>query len=234
MASRPENGNALRHGLYSPRVVQMMRGVLGRDADGLRLTRNVALAFVPAAVAGILLNHTIKATLFSDWPVLGALAVGGLWMIWLGGSGDHGHDDVAAIPWRTALGIGFFQTLALWPGVSRSMVTIAGGMLLGVHAVSAAEFSFLLGLPTLGAACVYDLVGNLHVAAETGHPSMFQQIGAAPALLGISVATLSAALAVRWLLSFLTRHGLAPFGWYRLALAAVVAALIVSGSLGVG
>jgi len=114
------------------------------------------------------------------------------------------------------------------------MVTIAGGMLLGVHAVSAAEFSFLLGLPTLGAACLYDLVGNLHGAAETGHPSMFQQIGAANALLGISVATLSAALAVRWLLSFLTRHGLAPFGWYRLALAVVVAALIVSGSLGVG
>ena len=245
---RPETKEALRAylifvqggailavlGLYWPRVVQMTRGVLGRDADGLRLTRNVALAFVPAAVAGVLLNHMIKATLFSDWPVLGALAVGGLWMIWLGGSGDHGHDDVAAIPWRTALGIGFFQTLALWPGVSRSMVTIAGGMLLGVHAVAAAEFSFLLGLPTLGAACVYDLVGNLHVAAETGHPSMFQQIGAAPALLGISVATLSAALAVRWLLSFLTRHGLAPFGWYRLALAAVVAALIVSGSLGVG
>jgi len=113
-------------------------------------------------------------------------------------------------------------------------VTIAGGMLLGVHAVAAAEFSFLLGVPTLGAACVYDLVGNLRGAAETGHPSMFQQIGAAPALLGVSVATLSAALAVRWLLSFLTRHGLAPFGWYRLALSVVLAALIVSTGLNVG
>ena len=245
---RPETKDALRAylifvqggailavlGLYWPRIVQMTRGLLGRDADGFRLARNLGIAFVPAAVTGVLLNHTIKAMLFSDWPVLGALAVGGLWMIWLGGSGDHGHDDVAAISWQTALGIGLFQTLALWPGVSRSMVTIAGGMLLGVHAVAAAEFSFLLGVPTLGAACAYDLVSNLHGAAEAGHPSMFQQIGAAPALLGVSVATLSAALAVRWLLSFLTRHGLAPFGWYRLALSLVIAVLIVSTGFGIG
>jgi len=245
---RPETKDALRAylifvqggailavlGLYWPRIVQMTRGILARDANGLLLARNLGIAFVPAAIVGVLLNHAIKATLFSDWPVLGALAVGGLWMIWLGGSGDHGHDDVAAISWQTALGIGLFRTLALWRGVSRSLLTIAGGMLLGVHAVAAAEFSFLLGVPTLGAACVFDLVSNLRGAAETGHPSMFQQIGAAPALLGVSVATLSAALAVRWLLSFLTRHGLAPFGWYRLALSLVIAALIVSTGFGIG
>ena len=211
--------------LYWPRVIQMARGLLGRDLDGARLAGNVALAFVPAAVAGVLLNKVIKAALFSPWPVLAALAAGGVWMIWLGRGDGRGARDVATISWRTALGIGLFQTLALWPGTSRSMVTIGGGLLLGLSAGAAAEFSFLLGLPTLGAACVHDLAGNLR---HTG-PSMFQQLGAGPMLLGFAVATVSAALAVRWLVSFLTRRGLAPFGWYRLALSAGVATLIVSG-----
>jgi undecaprenyl-diphosphatase len=214
--------------LYWPRIVQMARGLLGRDQDGVRLAGNVALAFVPAAVAGVLLSKAIKATLFSLWPVLAALAAGGVWMVQLGHRDDRGATDVTAISWRTALGIGLFQTLALWPGTSRSMVTIGGGMLLGLSIVAAAEFSFLLGLPTLGAACVHDLVGNLH----HGGPSMFQQLGVPPLVLGFAVATVSAAIAVRWLVSFLTRHGLAPFGWYRLALAALLAALLVSGAMG--
>lgn len=216
--------------LYWPRIVQMVRGLLGRNPGGLRLAGNLALAFVPAAVAGALLSKAIKARLFVDppWPVLAALAAGGLWMIWLGRRDGGGETDVTVVSWRTALGIGLFQTLALWPGTSRSMVTIGGGMVLGLSTVAAAEFSFLLGLPTLGAACLHDLVGNLH----HGGPSMFQQLGARPMLLGFVVATVSAAIAVRWLVSFLTRHGLAPFGWYRLGLAAVLAALIVSGVMG--
>src|SRR5437667_6076619 len=221
-------------GLYRSRVAQMVRGLLGRDRDGLRLAGNVGLAFVPAAVAGVLLSKAIKSTLFSDWPVLAALAAGGLWMIWLGRRSLRGRDDVAAISWRTAPGIGLFQTLALWPGTSRSMVTIGGGMLLGLSAVAAAEFSFLLGLPTLGAACVHDLAGNLRHAAQGGDPSMFQQLGLSPSVPGFPVAAVAAALAVRWLVSFLTRHGLAPFGWYRLVLAAVLGVLLVSGAVSVG
>jgi undecaprenyl-diphosphatase len=216
--------------LYWPRVVQMGRGLLGRDARGLLLAGNLALAFVPAAVAGVLLSKVIKSHLFRDAPVLAALAAGGVWMIWLGRRDVRGGDDVAAMSWRTALGIGLFQTLALWPGTSRSMVTIGGGMLLGLNAVAAAEFSFLLGLPTLGAACLHDLAGNL----QHGGPSMFQQLGTAPLVLGVVLATVSAALAVRWLVSFLTHHGLAPFGWYRLALALALGALVLSGVVGVG
>jgi len=208
--------------LYWPRVVQMVRGILGRDAGGIRLAGNLAIAFVPAAIAGVLLSKGIKGALFRPWPVLAALAAGGLWMIWLGRR-DGGARDVAAMSWRTALGIGLFQTLALWPGTSRSMVTIGGGMVLGLRAAAAAEFSFLLGLPTLGAACVHDLAGNR---------AMFEQLGTGAVLLGVVVAALSAAVAVRWLVSFLTRHGLAPFGWYRLALSAVIAALLLSGALG--
>ena len=214
--------------LYWERIVQMVRGVFGRDPDGVRLAANIVLAFIPAAVVGVLLHKTIKAMLFSDWPVVAALAVGGLWMIWLGGRRAGGKRDVTAISWQTALGIGLFQTLALWPGTSRSMVTIGGGMLLGLSAVPAAEFSFLLGLPTLGAACVHDLAGNL----RHGGPSMFDQLGAGPMALGFVVATVAAVIAVRWLVSFLTRHGLAPFGWYRLVLSAAFAALILAGVAG--
>ena len=214
--------------LYRSRVIQMVRGILGRDPDGVRLAGNLALAFLPAAVAGVLLSRTIKAVLFSPWPVLAALAAGGVWMLWLDRRGARGTRDVTAMSWQTALGIGIFQTLALWPGTSRSMVTIGGGALLGLNMVAAAEFSFLLGLPTLGAACVHDLAGNL----RHGGPSMFQQLGAAPMAVGFAVATVAAVLSVRWLVSFLTRHGLAPFGWYRLALSVAFAALILLGAIG--
>src|SRR6202008_2780444 len=101
---------------------------------------------------------------------------------------------------QTAIGVGLFQILALWPGTSRSMVTIGGGLLLGLNVVAAAQFSFLLGLPTLGAACVHDLAVNL----RHGGPSMFQQLGTVPIVIGFAVATVAAVIAVRWLVSFLT------------------------------
>jgi undecaprenyl-diphosphatase len=218
-------------GLYWPRVHRMLLGVAGRDRDGFRLACAIGIAFVPAALLGLVAGKRIHTWLFGDWPVLAALFVGGVWMVWLGGRPRPGREDLFSIPWATALGIGCFQTLALWPGTSRSMVTIAGGMLLGLSTVAAAEFSFLLGLPTLGAACVHDLVGNLREAAATGAPSMIQQLGAGPLLLGIVVATVAAAIAVKWLIGFLTRHGLAPFGWYRIALAIVFGVLLASGAL---
>ena len=90
--------------------------------------------------------------------------------------------------------------------------------------------AFLLGLPTLGAACLHDLAGNL----RHGGPSMFEQLGAGPVVLGVAVATDSAVLAVRWLVSFLTRHGLAPFGWYRVGLSAVLAVLVGLGVVRLG
>ena len=112
-------------------------------------------------------------------------------------------------------------------------VVRGGGWLGGFVGVALGDLlggpgAFLLGLPTLGAACLHDLVGNL----RHGGPSMFQQLGAGSVVLGVAVATVSAVLAVRWLVSFLTRHGLAPFGWYRLALSAAFAALILAGVAG--
>jgi undecaprenyl-diphosphatase len=219
-------------GLYAQRVAQMARGLFGRDPAGLRLLVHVGLAFLPAALLGPLLDDPIEAHLFYPFPVLSALFLGGLWMIWL----DRAHPSaegagLESLTARSALAIGLFQCAAMWPGTSRSMMTIAGGVLLGLRASSAAEFSFLLGVPTLGAACAYKLVKNLHESAQTGTPNLFEVFGIGTTLTGFAVAALSAALAVRWLVGFLQHHGLAPFGWYRIALTVVLAALLFSGAV---
>jgi len=240
-------------GLYRQRVVQMMKGLLGRDDKGRRLAINLIIAFLPAAALGPLLNDAIERWLFRPWPVLAALFLGGVWMIWLDRAEarrvsarlhehvDHEHDpeDLKAlaehaaptrhvrideITWRTALGIGLFQVAAMWPGTSRSMMTIAGGTLLGLRPRDAAEFSFLLGLPTLGGATVYRLWKNLREAEEAGAATMFETLGWSSVAIGIAVAFVSAALAVKWLVAFLNKHGLGAFGWYRIALCAALGA----------
>ena len=219
-------------GLYWRRVLQMWAGVLGRDRLGLQLLTNLVVAFLPAGLLGPLLDGPIERHLFAAGPVLAALLLGGVWMIWL----DRRHqpevgDPLDGLGWRKALGIGLFQCAAMWPGTSRSMMTIAGGMILGLRASQAAEFSFLLGLPTLGGACLFKLAKNLLTASREGTPNLFEQLGPAPVALGLAVAALSAALAVRWLVGFLQRRGLAPFGWYRIALALLLGAALLSGSL---
>jgi undecaprenyl-diphosphatase len=219
-------------GLYWRRVLQMGAGVLGRDAAGRRLLANLALGFLPAGLLGPLLDDPIEEHLFHAVPVLAALFLGGVWMIWL----DRRRKPETGAPldaldWRQALGIGLFQCAAMWPGTSRSMMTIAGGVLLGLRARDAAEFSFLLGVPTLGGACVYKLAKNLLAASSAGTPNLFEQLGPASVAIGIAVAALSAAAAVRWLVSFLQRHGLAPFGWYRIALAVGLGLLLWSGAV---
>jgi undecaprenyl-diphosphatase len=223
--------------LYRARVWQMLQGLMGRDPQGLRLATNVVIAFLPAAALGAPLAGTIKRHLFFPVPVLSALAVGGVAMIVIGRWHDgrvHARRGASETPPRDvdldaltvgqAAVIGLLQCLAMWPGTSRSMVTIVGGMLVGMKPRPAAEFSFILGLPTLGAACVYSAWRNLR-----GGVNMLDALGTAPLLLGLVVATISAAIAVRWLVSFLTRHGLALFGWYRVALSVVMAVLIWQG-----
>jgi undecaprenyl-diphosphatase len=200
-------------GLYWPRVLGMLRGVAGRDAVGLRLLVNLLIAFVPAAVVGVPLDHWLESHLFRPLPVIAALVGGGVIMIALDRGLPRGTRTVDDVAPRHALWIGLMQCLALWPGTSRAMVVIVGGLLVGLRPRDAAEFSFLLGLPTLGGACAYKLVKEHDAIA---------QLGVAPVVLGIAVATVSAALAVRWLVAFLNRRGLEPFGWYRLGLSAVL------------
>jgi undecaprenyl-diphosphatase len=218
-------------GLYRARVAQMLRGLAGRDPAGRRLLLNLALGFLPAAVLGPLLDDPIEAHLFHATPVLLALVAGGAWMIWLDRRGPlaHGERGLEALDARGALLIGLLQCVAMWPGTSRSMMAIAGGVILGLRPRDAAEFSFLLGVPTLGGACAYKLARNLLDASQGGPPNLFVELGPGAVAIGFAVAAVSAAVAVRWLVGFLNRHGLAPFGWYRIGLAVLLYALHAAG-----
>lgn len=229
-------------GLYRQRVAQMIRGMFGRDAAGRKLFINLLIAFAPAVVLGLLLADSIERLLFYPGPVIGALAVGGLMMIFLGRwqrtffkvdehadpLSAHSFVDIENITWRRALLIGLFQCVAMWPGMSRSMMTIVGGMMIGLRPKQAAEFSFLLGLPTLGGACVYK---GRQFFGDDGGAIIEQLGGAVPIIVGLVVATVAAALAIKWLVGYLNKHGLALFGWYRLALCAVLGVLIWRGVL---
>jgi len=222
-------------GLYWSRFVQMLRGLLGKDNAGIALLINLGIAFAPAAVLGKLLDDWLEAHLFHPAPVVAALALGGLYMIVVdqrrrGGLASprihSGLKNLEDLRPHEALMIGLLQCVAMIPGTSRSMMTITGGYFAGLKPTAAAEFSFLLGVPTLTAACGYKLYKDMYSGEGEG---MVQTLGAAPIIVGVVVAALSAAVAVHWLVGFLGRRGLTPFGWYRLVLAATLLGLIVGG-----
>ena len=209
--------------LYWHQFIIMLLGLFGRSSAGVRLLRNVLLAFLPVATIGFLVHDWIDRYLFSVPAVIAALVGGALLMLWAerwrrrNSSGvGYSKGEPSDLSPRKALGIGLAQCLALWPGTSRSMVTIVGGYLAGLSPVKAAEFSFLVGLPTLAGAAVYK-------SFKSG-PAMIEVFGWSNVLLGGLVAAISAALAVKFLVTFLSRNGLAVFAYYRLILAAVLTA----------
>jgi undecaprenyl-diphosphatase len=215
-------------GLYAGRVRSMTRGLLGRDPAGARLLGRVTCAFLPAAVLGLVFAESIKEHLFGPWPVVLAWALGGgaiLAVAWrrapaAGRTPEEEGKSLAELSVRAALLIGLLQCVAMWPGVSRSLVTIVGGVLAGLSLAAAVEFSFLLGLVTLGAATGYDVMRHGAALNEAYSP---------PALLvGLCFAFVSALLAVHWMVGYLRSHGLTLFGYYRLAVAALVAVLLLT------
>ena len=221
-------------GLYRARVGQMIRGILGRDPAGRKLFINLVIAFIPAAVLGVLLDDLIESHLFRPEPVIAALFIGGIILLCMrrwqdrlyAAQGETDTDrfvDIESLSWRSALTIGFLQCVAMWPGTSRSMMTIVGGMFMGLRPRQAAEFSFLLGLPTLGGACVYKLGKSI---LRDGDGFVTTLGGWAPVIVGILVATFAAAIAIKWLVEWLGNHGLALFGWWRIAVSLFLAASI--------
>jgi undecaprenyl-diphosphatase len=206
--------------LYWRQVVSMFVGLFDRSSSGFRLLRNVVLATIPVVIVGWPASKLIDKYLFSVGIVVAAQIAGAFLMLWaekwrransvVGFSSAQPQDLTP----RKAVGIGFAQCVAIWPGTSRSMVTIVGGYLAGLNPAKAAEFSFLVGLPTLA--------GAAFLKALQSGPAMIEVFGWSHILLGIFVAAVSAALAVKFLVHFLTRHGLALFAYYRLVVAVVL------------
>lgn len=223
-------------GLYRKRVGQMLAGLRGAavniaarrpitalgdsEQQGFKLLGQLLIAFLPAAVFGKLFDETIEKYLFGPLPVIYALVTGGVLMIlveyffWLRDRNRPRISDVNQILYRQALFIGMMQVVAMWPGTSRSMITMIAGLIIGLDMMAAAEFSFLLALPTLGAATLYS--GYMHWQALESSAGML------PLVVGLAVSWLTAIISVKALVKWLTRHGLIPFGVFRILLAGVL------------
>ena len=211
---------------YRARLVAAVIG-LGRDPVSQRFVVNLVVAFLPAAVLGLLFAKSIKRYLFAPVPVALAFVVGALIILWVErrqrlSPSTVRIDSVDAMRWTDALKIGFAQAFALVPGTSRSGATIIGGMLFGLSRPAATEFSFFLAIPTLFAACIYDFVRNR---------ALFSADDLQGLAIGFVAAFVSAFLCVRWLIRYVSRHDFVPFAWYRIAFGLMILATAWSGTV---
>ena len=198
-------------------------GLVRREPAAWAFTRNVVVAFLPAAIVGLLLHKRIEALLGRPDVVAWALIVGGIAILvverFAKARAAPVH-SVAALPLGTALGIGVVQCLAMIPGVSRSGATIMGALAQGVERRTAAEFSFFLAIPTMLGATVVELAKNRGAIGASG------QAGAAEIAVGLVVSFLVALAVVRGFVRLVSRHGFAPFAWYRIAAGAAALLLL--------
>lgn len=190
-------------------------------ARGRRLVVNLLIAFVPVVIVGLPLRAHIKAWLFGAAPVAVALAIGGLVMIVADRrlSREGGTAQVDDISPKQALIVGLFQCFSLIPGTSRSMSTIIGGLACGLRPRVAADFSFLLAVPVLGAATAYELLKEY--AVMTAH------IGPAAMAVGMGVSFVVGWASIAGFIRLLSLKGLAPFGVYRMVAAVAVWLVLV-------
>ncbi|MDO8813603.1 MAG: undecaprenyl-diphosphate phosphatase [Gallionella sp.] len=205
---------------YRAKIASVVSG-LPREQAAQRFAANLVVAFMPAAVLGLLFASKIKQYLFSPVPVALAFIVGGIFILWAE-KRDHKItvESVDDMGWKDALKVGCAQALALIPGMSRSGATIIGGLLFGLSRKAATEFSFFLAIPTLTAATVYEVVKYRHLfhAEDIG---MF--------VAGGITSFISAFLCVRWLLRYISHHDFTVFAWYRIVFGLVVLGTAYSG-----
>src|SRR5512143_232749 len=205
---------------YRAKIMTVVSGIPSQKS-AQRFTINLLIAFMPAAVLGLLFAKAIKDHLFAPVPVAMAFIVGGLVILW---AEKRKHritvESVDAMNWKDALKVGCAQTLALIPGTSRSGATIIGGLFFGLSRKAATEFSFFLAIPTMFAATFYDVYKHrqLFVAEDI---DLF--------LVGSIASFISAFFAVRGLLRYISRHDFTLFAWYRIAFGIVVLATAYSG-----
>jgi undecaprenyl-diphosphatase len=188
-----------------------------------KLYANLVVAFIPAAVLGLLLGGFIKAHLFHAVPVAIAFIVGALVIFWVDrGNRAYRIETTEQMTWLDALKVGFAQCFALIPGTSRSGATIIGGMLFGLSRKAATEFSFFLAVPTLIAAGAYDFLK---------HHALFSAAHLGELAVGLVVSFISAFVVIRWLIRYVATHDFRWFAWYRIAFGVVVLATAWSGAV---
>jgi undecaprenyl-diphosphatase len=199
--------------IYRVKIFSVVMGVFSEPA-AQKFTVNLILAFLPAMVIGVFAYSFIKSVLFSPWVVSIALIVGGIAILAIERAQKtaryHAPEE---IPWPKALAVGLFQCIAMIPGVSRSGATIMGALLVGVERRTAAEFSFLLAIPTMLAATVYDLYKNRDVLTADNLSII---------AVGFLSAFVVAFAVVRTVLNFISKHGFTPFAIYRIVLGIVM------------
>jgi undecaprenyl-diphosphatase len=207
--------------LYREKIVHIVAG-LRSDRDARHFALAVILATVPLLVAGALLSKFVKRVLYASFGVIGvAFVVGGVVMLIVERLRPRADVvDAQRIPVGRALAVGFGQTLALIPGVSRSGGTIVAAMLLGIDRPAAAEFSFFLAMPTMAAAFANEFLEARH------------NLGSARAeeiAVGFVMAFIASALVVKPFLNYVRRSGFAPFAWYRIVLGLALIAAVAAG-----
>lgn len=209
--------------LYWQRFLGLLKFNSKKGFEGFNGIILLAITSLPAFILGFLLRDFIKEKLFQPATVAAALAVGGIVLIFIERVLPKAKKtDLDSLTWREALWVGIFQCFALWPGMSRSASTIVGGMLGGINRKTAAEFSFFAAVPIMLAATAYDMVKSLKYL--TGDDIAIFAVGSLSSFI-------FALLAVRTFIRFVGKSSFAPFGWYRLAVAAVVVILLVQGIL---
>jgi undecaprenyl-diphosphatase len=199
--------------LYRDKFIHVLRG-LTSDAVSQRFVINLLLAFLPAAVLGLLLHDIITEVLFNPVSVALALIGGGVLILIV----ERFHfpmdvTEVDAMDFKHALKVGFAQALALIPGTSRSGATIIGGLLFGLSRKAATEFSFFLAVPTMFAATGYDLFKN-RAALNADELGVFA--------VGFVIAFVTALIAVKSFLRYVAHHDFSAFAWYRIVFGGVV------------
>jgi undecaprenyl-diphosphatase len=198
---------------YRAKLWGVLRGAMS-DRAAQRFIMNVVIAFIPAAVLGLLVGKLIKAHLFKPVPVALAFIVGAFVILW---AERRAHRvrvaNVDDMTWLDALKVGLAQCFALIPGTSRSGATIIGGMLFGLSRKAATEFSFFLAIPTLIAAGAYDMLKNRALFSVADVPVLS---------VGLVASFVSAFLCVRWLLRYIATHDFTIFAWYRIVFGVVV------------
>jgi undecaprenyl-diphosphatase len=184
----------------------------------IALYRNLFVAFLPAAIFGLLFSNFIKSHLFHAVPVAIAFIVGGVIILFVEKIPLKPRvENTRDMSWLDALKIGFAQCFALVPGTSRSGATIIGGMLFGLSRKAATEFSFFLAVPTLMAAGAYDLFKHRALFSASDLPIFG---------VGSVAAFVSAFVVIRWLIRYVATHDFRPFAWYRIAFGMFVLAAV--------